>query len=147
MHQDRKKLALAAGLFLSYAQIVQADNIYPITLQHTQTVYVNMGICSANLSVDGGFNDVRNLVMQVALLNPAGKVIERHTLRLEEIPPSNADRHQTVFLESEAVCKDGLSLRIDKATAQIGGKPMDLLKSGVLQVSDFRPMPIFLGKP
>ena len=48
-------------------------------------------------------------------------------------------------LPTGTVFDDGLTLRIERASARVLGKPFDLLARQLLEVDDFKPMPIQIG--
>ena len=49
-------------------------------------------------------------------------------------------------MEGEEICDEDLTIVVNKATAVIDGKSVDLLKTKVLSVRDFKPFRIRIGK-
>lgn len=97
-------------------------------------------------SFDSGMEEVKNLQVTVTAVNKAGKKVASGVLEIQKFGQSSADRYADAFLEGEEICADDLTIVVNKATAIVDGKRIDLLKSKTLAVRDFKPFKIRLGK-
>ena len=84
--------------------------------------------------------------MTISAINKSGKKVASGVLKIQEFGQSSVDRYSDAFLEAEEVCADDLTIVVNKATAIINGKQVDLLKTKTLSVRDFKPFKIYLGK-
>ena len=113
-----------------------------ITVWHANLTWAGQGMCSAEFVFDSGLEPVSLLKVHFDLRNAAGKTVARDELEVEAFGQSNADRYAQAFVESDAICDDGLKLVVTQADAMIDGKRVDLLKSGGLKAKEFRPLTI-----
>lgn len=117
-----------------------------IEFWHSNTVWAGQGMCAATFTFDSGMDRVEDLAVLLSMVDSAGNKTALGVLEIPEFGGSSASRYDQVFLESEEVCADDLWLVVDKATAVVEGKPVDLLKDGGLSVRDFRPFRVRVGE-
>lgn len=120
--------------------------VHAVDFWHSSTVWAGQGQCSAAFSFDSGMEEIRNLQVSVAAINKAGKKVASGVLEVQQFGQSSADRYATAFLEGEEVCADDLTIVVNKATAVINGKRIDILKSKALSARDFKPFKIRVDK-
>ena len=118
-----------------------------IEVWHSNTVFGGQGQCVATLTLDSGLEEFRQVKLQAAVLDKAGRRLMTQTLDLPSIGSSSAERFAEVMLEGEALCDEQLQLQITSATAVLNGKRIDLLRAGQLTARTFRPMPIRISTP
>ncbi|MBS0309227.1 MAG: hypothetical protein JSS58_09675 [Proteobacteria bacterium] len=123
-----------------------AESAHALEFWHSSTVWAGQGQCSAMFSFDSGMEEVKNLQVTVTAVNKAGKKVASGVLEIQKFGQSSADRYADAFLEGEEICADDLTIVVNKATAIVDGKRIDLLKSKTLAVRDFKPFKIRLGK-
>lgn len=119
---------------------------YAVDFWHSSTVWAGQGQCSATFSFDSGMEEIKNLQVTVSAVNKAGKKVASDVLEIPQFGQSSADRYAHAYLEGEEICADDLTIVVNKATALVGGKRTDLLKSKALSARDFKPFRIRLGK-
>ena len=119
---------------------------YAIDVWHSSTIWAGQGQCSAVFSFDSGMEEINNLQVNISAVNKAGKKVASGMLQIARFGQSSADRYADAFLEGEEICADGLTIVVNKATAVIDGKRVDLLKTKVLSARDFKPFRIRVGK-
>lgn len=137
------KKALPALLI---ATLCASAPAHAVEFWHSSTVWAGQGQCSAVFSFDSGMEEIRNLQVSVSALDKAGKKVTSGTLEIQQFGQSSADRYADAFLEGEAICADDLTIVVTKASAMIGGKRTDLLKTRTLTARDFKPFKLRLGK-
>jgi|GEM_PF-2370121 len=140
---------LLASLLASLTAPPAARAAEPAALRlwHAGTVAANMGQCAVVLSVDGQGQQVSGLRLRLAAVDGGGSVQARGEARFADFGASHAERYQDASWAAEALCDEGLTLRIEQAHARIDGQRADLLAQRLLQIEDFRPLPIRLGPP
>lgn len=119
---------------------------YAIDFWHSGTAWAGQGECSATFTFDSGMEEIRNLQISVIAINKAGKKVASGVLEIQQFGQSSADRYANAFLEGGGICDDDLTIVVNKATAIVNSKRMDLLKSKTLSASDFKPFKIRLAK-
>jgi hypothetical protein len=117
-----------------------------IDFWHSNTVWTGQGGCSAVFTFDSGGEEIANLQVSVLAIDGSDKQVLSNVLRINSFGQSSADRYADAFLEGEAVCSDGLTIVVNKATAVVEGKQVDLLKKKMLSFRDFKPFKIRIGK-
>lgn len=117
-----------------------------LMIRHSSTVYVNMGICSAAFLFNGQGYEYEDVQIEVTVQDSSGKKIATDTLIVKELGPGTAFRHAVAFIENEKMCDDGLKIVIEKASAKVEGKTMDLIKSKRLTIDEFKPFKIEIKK-
>jgi hypothetical protein len=120
---------------------------HAIEVWHSNTVFANQGQCAATLTLDSGGEEFRQVRLQAAVLDKAGRRLTAKTLDVPSIGASSAERFAEALLEGEALCDESLQLQITSATAVVNGKRIDLLRTGQLTPRAFRPMPIRVSSP
>ncbi len=103
-------------------------------------------MCAATFTFDRGMDRIEDLTVLLSAVDSAGNKTALGVLEIPEFGGSSATRYEDTLLESEQVCEDSLALVVDKATAVVEGKPVDLLKEGGLSVRDFKPFRIRVGE-
>lgn len=119
---------------------------HAIEIWHSNTIFAGQGQCVATLTLASGLDEYRNLRLQATVVDKAGRRLMSQTLDIPSIGQSSAERFAEVTLEGEPICRDDIALQITAASAVAGGKRIDLLRSGQLTPSDFRPMRIRLPR-
>lgn len=115
---------------------------YAVEFWHSNTVWAGQGLCSAAFSFDSGMEEIRNLQVTVSAVSKAGKKLASGVLEVPQFGQSAADRYAEAFFESKELCADDLIIVVNKATAVVNGKPMDLLKTRAISARDFKPFKI-----
>ena len=103
-------------------------------------------MCAASFTFDSGLEHVQKLQIALTAVDRDGKSRASTVLEVAEFGLSNASRYGEAYWESEAACDEKLALVVTRATAILEGKPVDLLKSHDLQVRNFKPFGITLGR-
>lgn len=125
---------LAAGLFCaSQAQAVE--------IWHSNTVWANMGMCSATFSFDSGTEPVGQFNMAIELVDTQGTVVSKDVIAVEPFGDSEATRYQIAYGEGEHYCDDNLTVKIT-AISDANGNALPLQ---MLTPRDFTPMKIVSG--
>jgi hypothetical protein len=119
---------------------------HAVDFWHSSTVFAGQGQCSATFSFDSGLDDIKNLQVAVSAVNKAGKKVASGVLEVQQFGQSSADRYADAFLEGEEICADDLTIVVNKATAEVNGKRMDLLETKAISARDFKPFKIRVGK-
>lgn len=119
---------------------------YAVDFWHSSTTWINHGQCSAEFTFDGGgWEEIQNLRVSVTAINQAGKKVASGVLEIEQFGNSSADRYAKAFIEGEELCEEKLAIVVNKATAIIDGKRIDLMKTKSLTSRDFKPFKIQVG--
>ncbi|MEI6514311.1 MAG: IrmA family protein [bacterium] len=137
------KGSAALLFFIAYCVSLPAN---AIEFWHSNTTWAGQGQCSAAFSFDAGEEDVKSLQVAVTAVAKGGKKVVSGVLEIKEFGQSDATRYANAFLEGEALCDSGLIIVVNKATAVIDGKRVDLLKTKSLSARDFKPFRISIGK-
>lgn len=119
---------------------------HAVDFWHSSTVWISGGQCSAVFTFDSGMEEVRNLQVSVDAFSKSRRKVASGVLEVSEFGESSATRYADAFLEGEAVCDDGLTIVVNKATALIDGRRVDLLKSKTITARDFKPFKVIVGK-
>ncbi|PZP35079.1 MAG: hypothetical protein DI603_04135 [Roseateles depolymerans] len=138
-------LGLAAIMLLSTGSADAEPTA--LRLWHAGTVFANMGQCAITLTLDSQLQQVQDLTLRLSLLDSRGQVVAHGTLTAPDFGDTEARRYQDGHWAHEALCDDGLSLRIEAARARLDGQALDLIAARLLSVEDFRPMRIQLPAP
>lgn len=117
-----------------------------IDFWHSNTTWAGQGMCAASFTFDSGLEHVQKLQIALTAVDRDGKSRASTVLEVAEFGLSNASRYGEAYWESEAACDEKLALVVTRATAILEGKPVDLLKSHDLQVRNFKPFGITLGR-
>ncbi len=123
-----------------------AAPVQAIEFWHSNTVFANQGQCSAVFTFDSGFESVQNLRVAVAANDQAGQRVSGGTLEIAELGGSSVGRYADALLEGSEMCAGGLTIVVEKATATIRGKQVDLLKDKGLTAREFAPYRIQIAK-
>lgn len=137
-----KKIISIALLSLGFTTSIPT---YALEFWHSDTVWANQGMCSANFTFDAGEEPVSNVVVDVKVYNGKGAFLQDDQITLDDAGDSNATRYGTGYLISDIYCDDGLKIVVTKASAVINGKKTDLVKTKKLTVRDFKPFTIQVG--
>ena len=136
----RFALALIAMVFCTVSPA------YALDMWHSSTFWAGQGQCSAVFTFDAAIDDTQDLQVTVSVIDKSGKKVASGVLSIKELGQSQADRYANASIEGEEVCEDNLTIVVNKATAIINGKKVDLLKTKQLTVRDFKPFKIRLNK-
>lgn len=117
-----------------------------IDIWHSNTVWVNQGMCAATFTLDGGGSDGRGrgigrLEIAVDVLDKSGKRLESDTLEVEPFSDSEATRYQTAHLVGENYCEGNLIINITRVTETMSGKKR-VLPLSELGSRDFTPFTV-----
>lgn len=137
-----KKIISIALLTLGFTASIPA---HAVEFWHSNTVWANQGMCSANITFDAGEEPVRNVVVDVKVYDSKGVFLQDDQITLDEAGDSDATRYGIGYLVSDVYCDDGLKIVVTKASAVINGKKTDLVKTKKLTVRDFKPFTIQVG--
>jgi len=119
----------------------------PLWVQHSAISMGNMGQCAVRLTFDSQDQEVKGLLLKLAAVDAKGTVQARGEMAVPDFGQTSAQRHAEGHWSNAALCEDGLTLRIERASARLLGKPFDLLAQQLLEVDEFKPMPIQVGMP
>lgn len=142
-----KSIAASLLCFASATFATDTSNLGAIDIWHSNCVFANMGMFSAEFTFDGsGIDEISNLKVSVNAIDKSGKTVTSGVLEVAQFGGLGAGRYATAFMESEQICADGLTIVITKASAVINEKKIDLLKSKLISVRNFQPYKIVLRK-
>lgn len=144
-HVKRSRYRLPAVL-LGAVLVLAAGPASALDFWHSNTTWAGQGMCAATFTFDSGLEHVQGLQVTLAAKDRNGKEQGSAVLEIAEFGLSNADRYGQAYWESEAACDSRFTLVVTRATAILEGKKVDLLKSGDLQVRDFKPFRLVLGQ-
>ena len=145
-HVTRCAVVLAAWAAVASGGFAHAGtDPVPLWVQHSATTMGNMGQCAIRLTFDSQDQEVKGLVLKLAAVDAKGAVQARGEMAVPDFGQTSAQRHAEGHWSHAALCDDGLTLRIERASARVLGKPFDLLARQLLEVDDFKPMPIQIG--
>ena len=102
-------------------------------------------ICSAHFTFDSNGEQVDDLKVSVSAVDRAGKVVIEDSLDIESFGENDLNRYAETELESGDMCKEGLSIVVNAATATIDGKTVDLLATKKIVARDYKPFKIGIG--
>lgn len=119
----------------------------PLWVQHSATSMGNTGQCAVRLTFDSQDQEVKGLLLKLAAVDAKGTVQARGEMAVPDFGQTSAQRHAEGYWSNAALCDDGLTLRIERASARVLGKQFDLLARQLLEVDEFKPMPIQVGVP
>lgn len=138
----RHKMAAVVTL----ASMCLAVPAYAIDFWHSSTVWAGQGQCSATFMFDSGTQNIRDMQVSVSAFDKGGRKVASDVLSIKEFGQSSAERYAAAHLEGDAICDDGLTIVVNKATAVLDGKRVNLLKMKTLTVLDFKPFKIRVAK-
>lgn len=119
---------------------------YALDFWHSGTTWAGQGQCSSEFTFDSGGEEINKLRVEVTVVNRSGKKVVSGILEIGQLGASSADRYARTFLEGEEFCEDDLTIVVNKATAVIDGKRVDLLKTKSLATRDFKPFTLRVGR-
>lgn len=143
-HIDNKMKKFTSGLLLAASCLTAPA--YAIDFWHSNTVWAGQGQCSAVFTFDSGLGNIEKLQVSVSAVNKSGKKVASGALQVPQFGQSSETRYAEAFLEGEDLCEEGLVILVNKATAIVDGKRMDLLKSKILVARNFNPYKIKTDK-
>lgn len=139
-----------AGVFGVFGMVGNAayagTDPVPLWVRHSSTVSANMGQCAITLSFDSQRQTVRGLNLKLVAVGKDGKVEARGEISVPDFGESEATRYIDAHWGHAALCDDDLQLRIEYARAKVLGSSFDLIARQLLEVDEFKPMPISIGK-
>jgi len=139
----RTFILIVSAMLLSHAQPAEAE----ITIQHLNTASPHQGYCPVHFAFQSPSETVSKLRISFDVLDAKGTRIGSETLTFDEkFGGTRADEGAEASVESRTLCASGLRLVITSATAVVGGRQTDLLKSNLLGVRQFKPFEIQLRK-
>lgn len=115
-----------------------------ITFMHISTTPTTGGVCSAGFEFDSGFQEIKDLKVYVSVVNKSGDEVTTGVLKVDHFGTCSATRYVISHLETEEMCNDNLTIIVNKATAIIGGKHVNLLQNKELTVGKFNPYKIII---
>ncbi len=128
---------------VAFWAVLFASGASAIEIRHSNTTWAGQGMCVYEFTVDaqGSQGGIENFSVDISLLDGSGKPLgDEKTADLDGIlGDSNATRYGQLFVEGDCEAK---SLRINKATGSISGKPVDFVKEKQLAPRKFKPLPI-----
>ena len=136
-----KKSLLALLITASFSIHANAT----IEFWHSNLETTDPDICSAHFTFDSGGEQVDDLKVSVSAVDRAGKVVIDDSLEIESFGENDINRYADTELESGDMCREGLSIVVNSATATINGKTVDLLATKKLVARDFKPFKIGFG--
>jgi hypothetical protein len=117
---------------------------FAVSIHHSGTSFVQ-GNCHPEFFLDAGsFSDeeITNMEIVVTAVDASGKTIDSGSLIIAQIGGSSANRYKTDSLHGGIFCNDFSIFIITKATGKINGKQVDLLSKNLLDIEDFKPVPV-----
>ncbi len=109
---------------------------------NSNLVWGGQGMCSAEFTFDSGGEAITKLDISFNLQNKSGKVVARDKIHVSSFGDSGASRYGQAFVESPQVCDSSVKLLVTRASAMIGGKQVDLLKTRQISARKFVPISI-----
>lgn len=148
---------IASKIIAAFAMWISASGIFgtaayasndpvPLWVYHSSTVYGNMGQCAITLSFDSQTQSVRGLNLKLVAVGKDGAVRARGDVTVPDFGESEATRYVDAHWGHAALCEDNLQLRIEQARGKVLGSSFDLIARQLLEVDEFKPMPISIGK-
>jgi interleukin receptor mimic protein A len=128
---------------LAFSLLILSFQANALTVQHTNTVFGNMGHCVAIIFLRSQ-QEIKQLDMNIIVQDATGKKLGTHNIEVEEIGASHATDSRDEFLEGEYICQDKFSLVVTRAVGIMDGQKVDLLRDKLVELADFKPMPIRL---
>lgn len=97
--KDINRYLLASTLIFSALACSAQEQRY-LTIQHTDTVYANQGVCAYHFSLDsGGADEFGHLYITLQFNDKKGKALAESTLEVEPFGGSSATRYGGGFTE------------------------------------------------
>ena len=115
---------------------------HAIEIWHTNTSWVGQGMCSASFLIDSQGEEVLDLKLAFTAIDSDNNDVDVFVFNIPIFGDSNATSIERKFWESSTACDDDIRLKVTLASAEINGKKVDLLKTNMLSVRDFRPFEI-----
>ncbi len=116
-----------------------------ITIRNTSLEFANHGMCSAAFVIDSGLEEMSDVKIYFDALNEKADLVDNGAFMIDHFGYSAASRIEIVSLENEELCYETLSLKINKATAVIDGKVVNLLQTDNVHIQQFEPMTIIIS--
>ena len=115
--------------------------LYAIDFWHSNTVFGGQGGCSAEFTFDSFVEEFKNIQVQVTTYDEEGNKVGVGKIEVHKIGDSNAERYATAYLSGPEYCGD-LNIVVNKATAIVKNRKIDLIKNKNIRVRVFRPYKI-----
>lgn len=125
--------------------LLASTQAHALIIQHTNTVFANMGLCVATFMLTSQDQEISNLSLMVEVQDADGATLESRELTLNILGGSPVVESQDVILDSEEVCSDNIAFNITAASGTVDGQTVNLLDQ--ITVMDFKPAPIHINKP
>jgi len=129
--------------FLIFSLLSLSFQANALTVQHTNTAFGKEGNCVAIMSLHSQ-QQITQLEMNITVQDATGRTLGTHRIEVEEIGASYATNSRDEFLEGEYICQDKFSLVVTRAVGIMDNQTIDLLQNKLVEVADFKPMPIRL---
>ncbi len=119
-----------------------ASTAHGVEFWHSNTVWGGQGMCSATFTFNSGFVEIDDLAIVVALVDGAGNEVVADTLNVAPFGGSGVDRYASASLDGAGLCDDALTVVVKSASANVDGKPTDLIATQALSARVFKPFAI-----
>ena len=119
--------------------------LYAIDFWHSNTVWGGQGQCSAEFTFDSFVEEFKNIQVQVTIYDENGKKLGVGKIEVPKIGDSDAERYATAYLLGPEYCED-LKIVVNKATAIVKNRKIDLIKNKNIKARDFKPYKIKIEK-
>ena len=128
---------------LAFSLLILSFQANALTVQHTNTAFGKGGNCVAIIFLSSQ-EEIKQLDMSITVQDATGKTLGTHRIEVEEIGASYATNSRDEFLEGEYICQDKFSLVVTRVVGIMDNQTIDLLQNKLVEVADFKPMPIRL---
>ncbi|MEN9461513.1 MAG: hypothetical protein RIS84_1533 [Pseudomonadota bacterium] len=145
LHYFFWRIELKKLSYLPLLGTLLCSNSQALEIRHINTVFANMGQCTAEFFLDGGPPGDELTDVQITLdLRIGGKKEASLSLEVPSVGGSTANRYQSATDTVEGLCNDDPTavFILRSATAVINGKRTDLLKTKSVFIGHFKPTPI-----
>ena len=136
---------VVAALFCT--TVSHAEEQRSLTIQHTDTVYANQGVCAYHFSLDsGGADEFGRLYITLQFNDKKGKSLAESTLEVEPFGGSNATRYGSGFTEVDcAQVEQVKSIAITQATEVLAHNQVTRLPVSTFTPEFHQPLKITVG--
>lgn len=150
MRALRNRQALLAAWLLGTSLLSQpaqaGTDIDTLFIWHSGTVAGTEQDCTLLLGIDSQGQAVQGMKLKLALSNGSGQVIARNEISVADFGHNESRRYGEGRWSHPAFCGGQRQLNIEQARARVLGKQFDLLARELLDIDDFKPMPMQLGQ-
>lgn len=144
--KDIHRYLLASTLIFSALACNAQEQRY-LAIQHTDTIYVNQGVCAYHFSLDsGGADEFGLLYITLQFNDKKSKSLAESTLEVEPFGGSDATRYGSGFTEVDcAQVEQAKSIAIIQATEVLANNQVTRLPISTFTPEFHQPLKITVG--